>query len=164
MHHRMRRFLQALPEKEAYELLEGSSHLILSLVDFDNSPYCVPVNFVIVDRAVYLHGAPMGTRSQLIRHNPKISACAVIQDEIVPEKLTSYYKSIVLQGSAAIVTDSDEKLMALISLAKKYAPAFVQQGIQEAKAQLQYVEVVKISINEIQAKQSIELVKKTEKP
>lgn len=164
MHHAMRRHLQALTEKEAYELLEVASHLVLSFIDLDNSPYCVPVNFVLGNRTVYIHGAPMGTRSQLIRHNPKISACAVIQDHIVPEKLTSYFKSVALQGTAAIVTDHDEKLMALISLARKYAPEFVEEGLKEAKAQLQYVEVVKISIDEIQAKQSIELVKKTEKP
>lgn len=161
MHHAMRRNLQALTETEAYQLLGTASHLVLSLIDLDNSPYCVPVNFVIEDRTVYLHGAPMGTRSQLIRHNPKISACAVIQDQIVPEKLTSYFKSVVLQGSAAIVTDNDEKLTALTSLAKKYAPQFVDQGLKEAQQQLKYVEVVKITIDEITAKQSIELVKKS---
>ena len=164
MHHAMRRHLQALNETQAYELLGAASHLVLSFVDLDNSPYCVPVNFVLENRTVYIHGAPMGTRSQLIRHNPKVSACVVIQDHIVPEKLTSYFKSVVLQGSVAIVSDNDEKLTALTLLAKKYAPHFVEEGIKEAKAQLHYVEVVKISIDEIQAKQSIEFVNKTEKP
>ena len=155
MHHAMRRHLQALTEKEAYELLEVASHLVLSFVDLDNSPYCVPVNFVLENRTVYVHGAPMGTRSQLIRHNPKISACAVIQDHIVPEKLTSYFKSVALQGTAAIVTDYDEKLMALISLAKNTPQNLFNKVYKKLKHNFNMLKLLKSALTKF--KQSNQL-------
>ncbi len=158
MQHPMRRKLQALPIEACFDLLLNATGGVLSMVDSDNTPYAVPVNFVLYKGAIYIHGAPMGARSEIVKTNPKVSFCVIGQDVIVPEQLTSHFKSVIVKGTVNVVTDDQKKMDALMALSQKFSADYMDKAKEEAQAKLHYVEVIEIVIDEMVGKQATELM------
>ena len=157
----MRRRLQQLDEVRAYEILAQASHAVLSVTDSVTSyAYSVPISYTVNGNHLYIHSAPVGHKIAALKANPKVSVCVVEQDEIHPERLTSYFRSVIAFGTASFVTDPEQKRKALKRLVDKYAPGFEALGKEEAEQKLNYIAIIDITIEHITGKESIELVKK----
>ncbi len=152
----MRRRLQQMPEDRALAILSEAPNAVLALSG-DDYPYAVPVSHVVVGRSIYIHGAPMGLRTQLMKKHPKVSLCVIEKDEIIPEKLTTHFRSVIVFGTASFVTDPQAKETALWALAKKYSLGFEKEAREEIDRTLSYVSVVEIKIDHITGKEAIEL-------
>lgn len=101
------------------EVLSNAEELYLT-INTDDFPYIIPLNFVHLGNAIYIHCALEGTKLDLIAKDSRVGFCAAIDVQIIREKFTTYYKSVCGTGHASMVTDNKEKLLALDALGRRY--------------------------------------------
>lgn len=147
----MRRLNQQLPAEQVWSLLDQCAYMTLSMADQQGNPYGVPLSFVVMNGAVYYHGALQGYKMDLIGERAAVCLTAVHQAENRGEEFNVFYTSVTAFGQASVVEDEEEKLKALYALCEKYAPG---NTVAEAyiKPRLQRTAVVRIDVKEITGK------------
>ena len=118
----MRRKKQQLSTKECVEILRKRTSGVLAVFGEDGYPYAVPISYVYEDGKIYFHSAKAGHKIDAIQQNSKVSFCIIDQDQVVPEKYTSYFRSVIVFGKVRILEDDQEKYKSIEQLAVKYAP------------------------------------------
>ena len=158
MERKMRRFRQQLAVEDAVKILNGCTNGVLSLVDTDGEAFGVPISYVYDGcNRLYLHSASSGRKIDCVKADSRCSFCVVSQDNIVPEEFTTYFRSVIVAGKIKILTDIEEIRQGLVMLSDKYCP-----GIDPAKEIDKFINAVKvlrIDIDSITGKESIELVR-----
>ena len=163
MEHKMRRFKQQLAIDDAVKILNSCTNGILSLVDTDGEPYGVPISYAYDGHNhLYLHSAVAGRKIDCIKAESRCSFCVVSQDNIVPDEFTTYFRSVIVAGKIKILTDAEEILQGLIMLSDKYCPGI--DPTAEIDKFINTVKVLRIDIDSITGKESIELVRQRELP
>ena len=132
MFREMRRIRQQLTQAECIEILERNTSGVLAVLGDDDYPYAVPLSYVSDANKIYFHCAKSGHKLDAIRKNCKASFCIIDQDMVVPEKYTTYYKSVIVFGKMRIVSDEHEMRTAIEKLAVKYAPDDSAAGRKQA--------------------------------
>ncbi|MCI2062202.1 MAG: pyridoxamine 5'-phosphate oxidase family protein [Eubacteriaceae bacterium] len=160
MFREMRRKKQLLSEEEAEEILLRGTAGVLAVMGDDGYPYGVPVSYVYEDGKIIFHSARAGHKIDAIIRDPKVSFTVIDMDCIVPEEYTTYFRSAVAFGRAAILKDDNEKREALLKLAAKYSPEYEEGREKEADQELKNVCMVEITIDHLTGKEAIELVRK----
>ena len=122
MFRKMRRSAQQLSAEQSTEILNKCTSGILSLAGDNGYPYGVPLSYAFNDGTIYFHSAVEGHKIDGIKRNDKCSFCVIAQDDILPEKFTTLYKSVICFGKINLVEDETEKRNALLILAEKYSP------------------------------------------
>lgn len=130
MFREMRRTLQVLPQEECEKLLQSGTAGVLALTGDDGYPYAVPISYAYAEGKLYFHCARTGHKIDAIRRSEKASFCVIGQDQIVPEELTTYYRSVIAFGRIRIVEEEKEKRRILGALADKYAPTLSEEKRQ----------------------------------
>lgn len=138
MDYKMRRFRQLLPEEETLDILKNGTNGVLALCGSDGEPYAVPISYVYADGKLYFHGAGVGHKHDIIKENPRASFAVVQQDEIVPEKFTTYFKSVIAFGTIKYAETREEIRHGIEFLAKniphwKQTRPFRQKSPQAAR-------------------------------
>lgn len=155
----MRRIRQALSAQETREILERNTNGVLSLATKDGIPYGVPISYVYDGNDIYFHCARQGLKMDLIRENPLASFCVIDQDEIVPEKFTTFFKSAMVMGVIHELEDPEEIRSALTLLAKKYSPSIPEEKMAvEIEGGLKRTAVLKLIPDAMSGKQAKELM------
>lgn len=126
----IRRRERAVPEAEAWAILEAAEWGVLSTVGPDGWPYGVPLNHVVVEGRIYAHAAATGHKLDNLAEEARASYCAVAEAEVLPAALSTRYASAILFGRARLVTDETERQRALRALGARLAPG--EPGIVEA--------------------------------
>ena len=161
MDYKMRRFRQLLTEEETLDILKTGTNGVLALCGSDGEPYAVPISYVYADGKLYFHGAGVGHKHDIIKENPRASFAVVQQDEIVPEKFTTYFKSVIAFGTIKYAETREEIRHGIELLAKKYSPLETDEAVQaEIAASGKGMRVFVLEIEKITGKQAIELVNK----
>ncbi|MCH5278331.1 MAG: pyridoxamine 5'-phosphate oxidase family protein [Christensenellaceae bacterium] len=160
MFRQMRRKAQQLTEAECIEVLISNTSGVLAVLGDDGYPYAVPLSYVYDGRALYFHCAKSGHKLDAINNNNKVSFCVVDQDLVIPQKYTTFFRSVIVFGRASIVSNENEIRRAIERLAVKYYPddskANRDLAIErESKAMC----MVKIEIEHMTGKEAIELAK-----
>lgn len=119
---RMRRFRQELSETEVVEILKRGKTAVWAVEGDDGFPYAVPINYVYYASAIYIHCAMQGHKIDAIKRNPKCSLCIVDKDDVIPDRFTSYFRSVIVFGLAEIIDSDQDKVSALKQLCEKYSP------------------------------------------
>ncbi len=153
----MRRSRQQLPENEAEEILKQGTSGVLSLVDENGAPYGVPLSYVYAEGKIIFHCAPEGRKLDCISHDPRASFCVIGADEIIPERYTTHYRSVIVRGRMEVVAEREEKLRLVALLAEKYRPGFPDAARQSAACCLDQMNVCVLLPDEITGKESLEL-------
>lgn len=122
MFREMRRKGQILPLEEAIEIIKNSTSGVLALHGDDGYPYSVPMSYVYDGEKIYFHSAPEGHKVDSVRRNSKASFCIVSEDNVMPDKYTTAYRSVIIFGNIRMIEDEKEKRAAIEKLGKKYAP------------------------------------------
>jgi len=156
MFREMRRKKQALTEAETIEILTTSTSGVLAVSGDDGYPYAVPVSHVYHDGKLYFHGAVEGHKIESIRRNEKVSFCVIAQDNVIPEKRATDYRSAVVFGRARIVEDAAEKRLALERVAEKFAPGFEAEARQDTERLWDETCVIEITIEHMTGKAAIQ--------
>ena len=131
MFHKMRRSVQQLSYEDAEAVLLRGSAGVLALTGDKAFPYAVPISYVYDGEHIYFHSALTGHKIDAIQKNPNASFAVIDQDEVIPEKYTTAYRSAIVFGSIRIITDDHEKMAAIHKLALKYAPDNTEQQHNE---------------------------------
>lgn len=159
----MRRKKQALSREEAEAVLERGTSGVLSVSGDDGYPYGVPVSYIYADGKIYFHCGKSGHKIDAISGNEKVSFCVIDKDEIVPEKFTTYFRSVIAFGRARIIGDDGEKRDAVRKLAVKYCPEQSAESIEKAiDDEFPGLCMVEITIDHLSGKEAIELVRDRE--
>ena len=122
MYPEMRRKKQSLSPAACDAILQAGTSGVLALSGADGQPYAVPLSYVYHEGKVYFHCARAGHKLDLLDQNPKASFCVIGQDQVVPEKYTTYYRSVILFGTVRRLTAGEEKRAAILALARRYSP------------------------------------------
>lgn len=123
----VRRQDRLLDEGRAREILLGGEYGFLAMASPEGG-YGIPVNYVVEGGTVYIHCAPEGRKLRAMASDCRVSFCVVGATRPVPEKFTTAYESIVIEGRARVVVSDDERRRALELLVEKYSPDYAAVG------------------------------------
>ena len=158
----MRRARQALPESESRAILKAGKTAVLALSGDDGYPYALPLNYVYANGAVYFHSAKSGHKTDAIARCDKASLCVIARDDVLPEKFTTLYKSVIAFGRISAVKDEEELRRAARLLAEKYCPLSSAQEITaEIEKYLPALAVLRFDIEHLTGKQGAEFLQNT---
>ncbi len=119
-------------------------------IDKEGYPQIIPMNFVYTNDAVYMHSHTKGEKLENIKQNSKVGFEVDQSLEFLPSYFThpkdasqadTLYISVVIKGTGTIVTDRNEKTLALNALMKKYQP---EGGYENIKPEMEVVDEVAI--------------------
>jgi nitroimidazol reductase NimA-like FMN-containing flavoprotein (pyridoxamine 5'-phosphate oxidase superfamily) len=104
-----------------------------------------------VDNAIYFHCAPEGHKLENIAADSRVSFCVVGATEVLPEKFSTRYESVIVTGRAEEVFDQ-EKQKALEELVTKYCAAFSAKGLEYIASDTARTKVFRVSMESISGK------------
>ena len=122
MFREMRRKRQLLTDSECEDILNNGTSGVLAVSGDNGYPYTVPLSYVYDNNRIYFHSANEGHKIDAVKRNPKASFCIICQDIVVPQKYTTYFKSVTVFGEINILDNNKDKMEAITKLAAKYAP------------------------------------------
>lgn len=157
MFRELRRKKQALSEAECLAILERNSSGVLAVAGDEGWPYAVPLNYALAEGRIFLHSAKEGHKLDAIRRCDRVSFCVVDQDLIVPEEVTSYFRSVIIFAHARILTTDQERLLALTCLAEKFAPDLPEIRRRSIEGSWNRVVLIELAPEHISGKEAIEL-------
>ncbi|MBM6861264.1 pyridoxamine 5'-phosphate oxidase family protein [Clostridium saudiense] len=153
MFREMRKKSREIFANDIVDILNTAEYGILATVDAHGIPYATPLSYVYFDNAIYVHSAPYGHKLDNIANNSKVSFCVVTDTEIVPEKFTTKYKSVIVFGTASWVIGTI-KNAALMEFIKKYSPQYLEKGKDYVEKAKSATTVIKIEIEHLTGKAS----------
>jgi len=125
----------------------------ISTLDVNGYPQIIPMNFVFLNDVVYMHSHTKGEKIENFKRNEKAGFEVDRELEFLPSYFEdpknasladTLYVSIVMKGTASLVTDRQEKTIALNGLMKKYQPEGGYDPITSDMRVLDAVAVIKI--------------------
>ena len=143
-------------DKEVIEAIIMKADIcFIGLVDPDNKPYVLPMNYGYKDHVLYLHSAPEGRLIDIVNKNNNICISFSIDNETVfqhPEVACSYRmtsKSVLVRGTVEFIEDTDRKREALDILMKTYS----DKKFEYSDPAVKNVKIWKIPMDEVTCKE-----------
>ena len=136
----------------------------IASIDESGFPQIIPMNFVFINDTVYMHSHIRGEKLDNIRRNQKVGFEVDKSLEFLPSYFSdptdasladTLYISVVIKGNASIVSNKEEKTIALNGLMKKYQPEGGYEPIKPDMDVLKGVEVIKIVPGSLRGKYKI---------
>ena len=160
--------LVGILEMKSYEKIKeflNDEHVgRISSIDVSGFPQIIPMNFVFLNDAIYMHSHVKGEKLDNISNNDKVGFEADRELEFLPsyfedphnEALAdTLYISVVVKGIASFVTDKEEKTLALNGLMEKYQPEGFYDPLKSDMRVLDAVSVIKINPQTLHGKYKI---------
>ena len=154
----MRGKRQQLSDEESYSILQKATSGTLALLGDGGYPYAVPISYVYSEGKLYFHSALSGHKVDAIRSCDRASFCVVAQDDVKPALYTTFFRSVIAFGRIHIVDDEAEKLAAARLLGNRYNPHQDEALQKELENGLARMLVIRLDIEHLTGKESIELV------
>lgn len=155
---KMRRDKQSLSQEQIVEVLNRQTSGVLGVNGYQGFPYTVPLSYAYKDGKLFFHCAKEGHKLDSIKKDNKVTFCLIDKDEIVEEKFDTLFRSVIIFGRAYILTEENEKQIALEVILKKYSPGFLKEGLEYIKNQWNRVCIVKVDIEHMTGKASKEIL------
>ncbi len=155
----MRRKRQQLSDEESIGILEKATAGTLALLGDDGYPYAVPLSYVYHHGSLFFHSALSGHKVDAIRGYDKASFCVIGQDDVKPEKYTTYFRSVIAFGKIHIIEDEAEKLETARILGNKYNPDNDESLQKELESGFARMLMIRLDIEHLTGKEAIELTK-----
>ena len=147
----MRRQDRALGQEQTRRVLEKGEYGVLSSVSSDGRPYGTPLSYWLMDRDIYFHCALAGHMLDNIAANDRVCFCVVGKTQVLPDKFSTLYESVVAFGRASEVLGA-QKRSALEGLVAKYSPGYPAEGGQYIDKLMERARVFKIAVEAISGK------------
>lgn len=130
----------------------------LGTVGRDGYPMIKPLNFVYDGMKIYFHSAKEGEKIEDIVRDGRIcfesdAPLGYNEARSQPCEATYFYRSVIIKGRAALVTDEGERLHAFKLLMDKYQPGGGYGAFRDDK--LRITAVIRIDIEEMTGKENI---------
>ena len=156
--------LEIKSKEKIIEFLSSQQTGRISSIDENGYPQIIPMNFVFISDAIYMHSHVRGEKLDNIRRNQKVGFEVDKNLEFLPSYFSdptdasladTLYISVVIKGNASIVSDKEEKTTALNGLMKKYQPEGGYEPIKPEMDVLDEVVVIKIVPKSLRGKYKI---------
>lgn len=156
--------LEIKSKEKIIEFLNKEQTGRISSIDKDGFPQIIPMNFVYLNDAIYMHSHTKGEKLENIKRNSKVGFEVDKSLEFLPSYFTdpkdasqadTLYISVVIKGNGIILEDRKEKTLALNALMKKYQPEGKYESITPEMEVLDEVAVIKVSPDSLKGKYKI---------
>lgn len=154
----MRRKRQELAQEESITILQKATSGTLALLGDNGYPYAVPISYVYHEGKLYFHSAVEGHKVDAIRQCEKASFCVIEQDEVHPEKYTTFFRSVIAFGKIHIIEDETEKLQMARMLGNRYNPDQDEALQKELENGLARMLMIRFDIEHLTGKEAKELM------
>lgn len=154
----MRRKRQELAQEESIAILQKATSGTLALLGDNGYPYAVPISYVYHEGKLYFHSAVEGHKVDAIRQCDKASFCVIEQDEVHPEKYTTFFRSVIAFGKIHIIEDEAEKLQMARMLGNRYNPNQDEALQKELENGLARMLMIRFDIEHLTGKEAKELM------
>ena len=156
--------LEIKSKEKIIEFLGSQQTGRIASIDENGFPQIIPMNFVFINDTVYMHSHIRGEKLDNIRRNQKAGFEVDRSLEFLPSYFSdptdasladTLYISVVIKGNASIVSNKEEKTIALNGLMKKYQPEGGYEPIKPNMDVLKGVVVIKIVPESLRGKYKI---------
>lgn len=156
----MRRANQEMAREACDEVLRRATSGVLAVAGDGGYPYAVPLSYVYDGERIFFHCATSGHKLDAVRRDPRASFCVVDQDEVVPEKYTTFFRSVIAFGTVRELTDDAEKRAAIELLAERYSPnETTESRDREIESFWKTLCMLELRIEHLTGKECIEIVR-----
>ena len=111
---------------EMYRVIDKCEACYVSMVDQENMPYVVPLNFGLKDGVIYLHSSQNGKKTDILRQNKNVCIAFTtdhklrFQHEEVACSYGMQYRSVLVFGHVEFIEEAEAKIEAMNIVMKKY--------------------------------------------
>lgn len=156
--------LEIKSKEKIIEFLSSQQTGRISSIDENGYPQIIPMNFVFINDVVYMHSHIKGEKLENIKRNQKVGFEVDKSLEFLPSYFSdptdasladTLYISVIIKGNASIISDKEEKTIALNGLMKKYQPEGGYEAIKPEMDVLDEVAVIKIVPESLRGKYKI---------
>lgn len=146
------------------EFLDAEHVGRIASIDETGYPQIIPMNFVFLNDAIYLHTHTRGEKLDNIKRNDKVGFEVDRELEFLPSYFEdpkdasladTLYISVVIKGSASIIEEKNEKALALNGLMKKYQPEGGYEPLTPEMDVIDEVAIIKVTPDSIRGKYKI---------
>tara|TARA_B100000029_G_scaffold280149_1_gene274293 strand:- start:40 stop:672 length:633 start_codon:yes stop_codon:yes gene_type:complete len=136
----------------------------IASIDENGFPQIIPMNFVFLEDAIYMHSHVKGEKLDNIKRDSKVGFEVDKNLEFLPSYFSdpndasladTFYISVVIKGEARIIEDKNEKVRALNGLMRKYQPEGGYLPMSADMEVLEHTAVIKIIPKEMNGKYKI---------
>jgi len=156
--------LEIKSKEKIKEFLDKEHVGRIATIDQNGYPQIIPMNFVFLNDAIYMHSHTKGEKLENITHNEKVGFEVDRELEFLPSYFEdpkdasladTLYISVVIKGKGKIVNDKQEKTNALNGLMKKYQPEGRYEPISSDMHVLDEVAIIKVMPDSMRGKYKI---------
>lgn len=149
----MRKKSREMNSQWASDIMHKAPFITVSFIDSNGKAYGLPLSLASADHIHwYFHGALEGKKLDAIKAHPEVSLSAVTRctPTIGPKdgSFTLQYKSAIAFGTAEIVTDKEEKTIALRLISERFLPNHMDAFDQSIARSIDRTAVVRITLTE----------------
>ena len=156
--------LEIKSKEKIKEFLDAEHVGRIASIDETGYPQIIPMNFVFLNDAIYLHSHTRGEKLDNIKRNDKVGFEVDRELEFLPSYFEdpkdasladTLYISVVIKGSASIIEEKNEKALALNGLMKKYQPEGGYEPLTPEMDVIDEVAIIKVIPDSIRGKYKI---------
>ena len=156
--------LEIKSKKKIKEFLDVEHVGRIASIDENGFPQIIPMNFVFLNVAIYMHSHTKGEKLDNIRRNEKVGFEVDRELEFLPSYFEdpkdasladTLYISVVVKGTGSIVEDRNEKTLALNGLMKKYQPEGKYDPLKPEMEVIDEVAIIKVEPDSFRGKYKI---------
>ncbi len=156
--------LEIKSKEKIKEFLDKEHVGRIASIDENGYPQIIPMNFVFLDDAIYMHSHTKGEKLENVTRNEKVGFEVDRELEFLPSYFEdpkdasladTLYISVVIKGKGEIVKEKKEKTNALNGLLKKYQPEGKYEPISHEMEVLEEVTIIKITPDSMRGKYKI---------
>ena len=113
-------------EAEMFQVIEKCDACYVSMVDQNNMPYVVPLNFGLKDGIIYLHSSPKGKKIEILKQNNNVCIAFSTDHQLKYQNIAvgcSYamrFRSVLVYGQIEFIEDWDKKIEAMNIVMRNY--------------------------------------------
>jgi uncharacterized protein len=153
--------VKRLPQRSNYELQTIYDILDEGLVcqvgfSIDNQPFVIPTTYGRIKDKLYIHGSPASRMLRTLLGGIQVCVTVTLLDGLVLARSAFHhsmnYRSVVIFGTAEVVSDLDEKQEALHAFTEHIIPRRWEEIRQPNRAELQGTLVLSLPLTEASAK------------
>lgn len=114
-------------KKSLIDIIRRCQWCHVAMVDQENKPYVIPMNFGFRDDVIYIHGAHNGKKVDILRIHPQVCINFSLdhtlryQNEEVACSWSMKYRSVLCYGNIIFIQDPTQKTEAFQIIMAQYA-------------------------------------------
>lgn len=150
-----------LPKRAVYD--KAQIHAILDEgflchvgFNVEQQPYVIPTGYVRADEKMYIHGSAASRMLRRLDQGIQVCVTVTLVDGLVLARSSFHhsinYRSVVMLGTARLVSDREEKIDALRRFTNHMVPGRWDEARQPTDQELKVTAVLRLPLEEVSAK------------